>query len=333
MIFQSIKAFLKNSKNNTLLDIRPKEDFLRGHLPNAISIPFPIRLKELRRQYNKEINNNELKLFIAKAEEWKKKVLRYFFADAFCFVYCQTGGLRSFYFHKFLQSQHPDMRFLKGGYQAYCEFQNQYFEEIIFSNLYVLKGKTGSGKTAILRVLANEGKQVINLSDLAKHQGSVFGNLIEEEQPTFAQFQHNLLNVCLRLDLEETVYIETEGVFIGSVSLPNSFYEKLLQGRVIELNITKKARATYLLEQYSNLKNNIILKALKKIQGRLSPSEYSKAFQYILHNQKRDFVTLIMEYYDQSIGYQKDASNVFCSFNFSKVDPFKTTILINKYCR
>jgi tRNA 2-selenouridine synthase len=332
MIVRSIKTFLENSKNNTLLDIRPKKDFLKGHLPNAINIPFPIRLKALRKRYRREVNSRDLNLFIENAEEWKKNVLQYFLEDSLCFVYCQTGGLRSFYFYKFLKSSHTDMCFLKGGYRAYCNFQEQYFQELVFSNLYVLKGKTGSGKTATLRVLANEGKQVLNLSDLAKHQGSAFGNLMEEEQPTSDQFQHNLLDVCLRLDLSKTICIEAEGAFIGSVSLPNSFYEKLLQGKIIELNIPKKARGIYLLEQYYDLKNDRILKALKKIQGRLSPSNYSKAIQYILDDQRGEFVTLIMDYYDQSISYQKDASNVFCSLNFSKVDPLKTAEQINKYC-
>ena len=333
MNIQSVSSFLKNSENGTLLDIRQKKDFLKGHLPKAISIPFPIRLKELRRRYSTEIPINELHLFIENIEEWRKRVLSYLVANSICFVCCQTGGLRSLYFHQILQEYTANMCFLKGGYQAYCEFQNQYFKEIIFSKLYVLKGKTGSGKTAILRALANKGKQVVNLSDLAKHQGSVFGNSIKEPQPTSDQFQHNLLQECLRFDLEKPIFIETEGVFIGSVSLPSSLYEKLIRGKIIELNIPQKARVSYLLEQYSYLETNDVLKALKKIQGRLSPSSYSNAIQFLMHEKRRDFVILIIGYYDQSISYQKDTSNVFQSFSFSKVDPIKSAMLINITCK
>ena len=137
---QNVSSFLKNSEISTLLDIRPTKDFLKGHLPNAISIPFPIRLKELRRRYRSEIPLNELNLFIENVEEWKESVLPYLVSSSPCFVYCQTGGLRSFYFHQILQAYDANMYFLKGGYQGYCEFQNKYFKEINFSKLYVLKG-------------------------------------------------------------------------------------------------------------------------------------------------------------------------------------------------
>lgn len=330
---QSVASFLKNSEISTLLDIRATKDFLKGHLPNAISIPFPIRLKELRRRYSTEVPLNELNLFIENVEQWRESVLPYLDSTSPCLIYCQSGGLRSFYFHQILQGYPSNMYFLKGGYQGYCEFQNGYFKEINFSKLYVLKGKTGSGKTAILRTLANKGEQVINLSDLAKHQGSVFGNSIKEDQPTSDQFQHNLFEVCLRFDIEKPIFIEMEGEFIGSVSLPNSLYEKLLQGIIIELNIPKMARVTYLSEQYSYLKTDVVLKALKKIQGRLSPSIYFKAVQFMINDQKLDFVALIIDYYDQGISYNNEGPAIFRSFSFLKVDPVRSAHLISECCK
>jgi hypothetical protein len=48
---------------------------------------------------------------------------------------------------------------------------------ILLMPLIVLAGYTGSGKTDILHLLQQLGHQVINLEELAAHNGSVFGHL------------------------------------------------------------------------------------------------------------------------------------------------------------
>src|SRR3970282_2471240 len=52
----------------------------------------------------------------------------------------------------------------------------------------VVCGATGSGKSRLLRVLHEQGAQVLDLVELAQHRGSLLGNLPNEPQPAQKKF-------------------------------------------------------------------------------------------------------------------------------------------------
>lgn len=320
MITQDAASFLENSKEYLLLDIRPEVNFMKGHLPHAVNIPFPIQLKKIRQQYAKGVEIEALGQFVENEAEWQAELKSLFLSKEACFIYCQSGGLRSFYFHRLTEQYQIPFYYLDGGYDAYCKYQIQYFQQFSFSKLIVLSGKTGSGKTATIQRLGEEGKQVINLSALAKHRGSVFGHILGETQPTTAQFQHNLLEICGKLNPEKSIFIEAEGPYIGSVTIPEVLYVAMQRADGIEVGIPMPARVDYLVAQYADLPTNTILQALEKIKRRLAPRDYEGAKGHILEGRKQAFVTLIIDYYDQSTIYGSYGTERTKSLHFSKVD-------------
>ena len=53
-------------------------------------------------------------------------------------------------------------------------------------------GKTGTGKTKILKLLRDNNYQIIDLEGLASHRGSTFGGLGMKAQPSNEQFENNI---------------------------------------------------------------------------------------------------------------------------------------------
>ena len=99
------------------------------------------------------------------------------------------GGRRSQIAQSWLNDEGIDVPLIKGGYKAL----RQSCIEILNSvnddekEWIILAGRTGTGKTAILKDL----NSAIDLEGHALHRGSAFGGLAEE-QPTVINFENNL---------------------------------------------------------------------------------------------------------------------------------------------
>ena len=105
-------------------------------------------------------------------------------------VHCWRGGMRSESMGKLWSMAGLKVEVLAGGYKAYRTRLHQDFEKPY--ELIVLGGKTGSGKTDILKELGRNGEQIIDLEGIAHHKGSTFGSLGQEKQPTVEQFENDL---------------------------------------------------------------------------------------------------------------------------------------------
>lgn len=321
MVTKGISTFLKNSKPHLLLDIRPYADYKKGHIPDAINLPFPIQLRALRKEYGKHIDEKQCNPIIENAAHCKEEVINYLDQGLLLYVYCQAGGLRSLYFQELLKNYSDSLVFLEGGYNAFCEYQTNYFKALYLPHLYVIRGKTGSGKTAIIAELEKRGKQVIPLASLAKHKGSAFGNLKLQKQPSPAQFQHDLLVHCLSLDHKKPIFIEQEGPFIGSVNIPDTLVAKFNKAMVIQLNVSRPGRLAHLMEEYSDCRISEAMTALRKIKNRLEPAHFRKAECAIINNRKSEFASLILKYYDQSSRYRDQNSGLIKILDYTEVDP------------
>ena len=87
----------------------------------------------------------------------------------------------------------------------------------------VLSGLTGSGKTLVLKKLAENGEQVIDLEGLASHRGSALGGIGLPPQPTVEHFENLLFAQIQKLDPNRPVWLEDESRKIGSATIPMTF--------------------------------------------------------------------------------------------------------------
>jgi tRNA 2-selenouridine synthase len=165
-----------------------------------------------------------------------------------------------------------------------------------------LGGYTGSGKTLLLHELQQAGHKIINLEAMANHKGSSFGALGEKPQPSQEMFE-NLLAEAIYL--KETVpdqgeiFLEDESQRIGSIIIPDSFWNQMRNSPVFFMEIPFEERLNYLTEEYGKFDQASIINAVVRIQKRLGGLETKQAVNYLLESNHRECFRILLKYYDK----------------------------------
>ena len=302
----SLPDFLEKAKSTVVIDVRTPLEFVQGHIPGAVNIPIftneervivGTTYKQKGRQpailLGFELTGPKWADFIRQAEELapNKKVL----------VHCWRGGMRSGAMAWAFDLYGFEVGTLKGGYKAFRGSNIRSFSEKY--NFRILSGGTGSAKTETLAELKNLGEQVIDLEDLAQHQGSSFGSMGKLIQPSQEQFE-NLFAVKLQeMDKTKTIWLEDESVTIGKRVIPKPIWEQMRNTEVLKLEIPKSERITFLTSQYGALDKVFLKAAVLGIAKKLGPLETKLTLQAIDEGRMRDFITQVLVYYDKT--YQK----------------------------
>jgi tRNA 2-selenouridine synthase len=166
-------------------------------------------------------------------------------------VYCWRGGQRSNSMALILAQVGWRTMVLKGGYKTYRRAaQDRLYNCDLNMRLVLLEGGTGTAKTAILKHVAALGEQVIDLEELARHRGSLFGARANTPQPSQKWFESCLLDRLARLDPARPVLMESESNKIGNRTLPPAVWQAMQRAPRIEISASIEARADYLVQAY-----------------------------------------------------------------------------------
>lgn len=299
----SLDEFLKLRHELPVVDVRSEGEYAEGHIPGVINIPL--------------LNNQER---IAVGTDYKQKGQLEAIKTGFrlvgprlndivdaalhaadgreLLVHCWRGGMRSGNFCSFVQMAGIKTRALKGGYKAYRQRAVESFAWPF--NLMVLGGETGSGKSDILRALKAAGEQVIDLEELAKHKGSVFGGLNMPPQPTTEQFQNELFEAILKLDLMKRIWIEDESIAIGKIFLPEPLWRTMSRSPVVEIDVPKDVRIQRLVDEYSKTDPTQFLDAMKKIIKKLGGQHFNAAAEKLSQGDWGSTIDILLTYYDKA---------------------------------
>ena len=171
----------------------------------------------------------------------------------------------------------------------------------------VLYGQTGCGKTNLLRELHKRNLPIIDLECLARHRGSVFGQInITEQQPSQVSFEESI-----QLQLEDVynndfVFIEHEGLNIGKLRLPDSVIQIYKKGIPVLLEASFEQRVKNILQEYLPADKSQLFQSLIKLKDRLSPEFYTTLHNLLAEDQYEQFCSAILMYYDQAKQYQHE---------------------------
>ena len=113
-------------------------------------------------------------------------------------------------------------------------------------------GPTGSGKSRLLRVLHEQGAQVLDLEALAQHRGSLLGNLPDEVQPAQKMFDSRLWDALRHFDAQRPVFVEAESKKIGLINTPESLLDKMRSSECLTIEAPVAARVQLLMEDYKH---------------------------------------------------------------------------------
>jgi tRNA 2-selenouridine synthase len=184
---------------DAVIDTRSPAEFADDHIPGAVNLPVltDTERAEVGTLYKQVSPFAARKVGAAYVSRNIARHLETHFADKpkeyRALVYCWRGGQRSGSFALVLGQVGFRTTVLAGGYKAYRgEVMDGLREMAGRITFRVLAGRTGSGKTAVLRELDTRGGNVLDLEDLAAHRGSLLGSEPGCPQPPQRLFESRL---------------------------------------------------------------------------------------------------------------------------------------------
>ncbi|HHB79087.1 MAG TPA: tRNA 2-selenouridine(34) synthase MnmH [Saprospiraceae bacterium] len=311
-----------------LLDVRTPAEYERGHIPGAIN--FPLFSNEERviigTLYKKKGKNlaveKGLELVGPKLAQFVKSAKK-LAVNQEIMLHCWRGGMRSGSMAWLFETAGLRPKVLQGGYKAYRQLVHRDFSERKLP-LKVLSGATGSGKTIILHEMAKQGHQVIDLEKLANHKGSSFGAIGEDPQPVTEHFENLLHQRILELDPSRPVWIENESRGIGSVYIPQGFWEQMQTAPLINISIPQKNRLDILTQIYTGEDPALLQAAFERIKKKLGGQNLKKALQALQEGDYHTAAEIALYYYDKAYAYglekNKSRSIEMIDFDYFEAD-------------
>jgi tRNA 2-selenouridine synthase len=300
-VILDVHQFLSLRESLPVVDVRSEGEYLQGHIPSAINIP--LLNNEERVVVGTTYKKNGQKDAIKEGFRLVGPRLHALVEDAAkCgeefIVHCWRGGMRSSNFCQFAGMAGIKTHQLQGGYKAYRGYAIESFTLPL--NLHVISGYTGSGKSEVLRTLREKGEQVIDLESLARHKGSVFGGLNMPPQPSTEQFQNDLFETLLTLDLNRRIWIEDESIAIGRIFLPPDFWANMNRAPIVQLNVSLEERVLRLAAEYRDVPMNQFHQAMKGIIKRLGGQNFNWAEEKLFAGDLAGAIEIILNYYDKA---------------------------------
>jgi tRNA 2-selenouridine synthase len=193
-------------------------------------------------------------------------------------VYCWRGGQRSRSLTHVLNEIGWRAVQLAGGYRAYRRNVVALLASMPAKFDYrVVCGLTGSGKSRLIAALAAEGAQALDLERIARHRGSLLGDLPVDPQPTQKAFESELVAALQGFDPKRPVYVESESKRIGTLSVPESLLATMREAQCIRVELPRPLRIELLKDEYAHFLANPLL--LAERLGRLAPLHGNKAVE------------------------------------------------------
>lgn len=302
----SLDEFLQLRKTLPVADVRSEGEFAEGRIRGAINIPLLNNEERIavgtdyKQKGQSEAIKTGFRLVGPRLHKLVEDALRHASNEEMV-VHCWRGGMRSANFCRFVEMAGIKTHSLSGGYKTYRSRAVESFANPF--QFKIIGGCTGSGKTEILSALKNAGEQVIDLEKLASHKGSVFGGLMLPPQPTTEQFQNDLFEELLKLDLKRQIWIEDESIAIGKIFLPDLFWRTMSSSPVVELAVKKEIRLARLVNEYGKANPEDFLKAMEKIVKRLGGQHFKSAKEKLLVGDMNATIDILLTYYDKTYLY------------------------------
>ena len=242
-----------------IIDVRSPAEYAEDHIPGAISAPVLSNDERARvgtiyvqesafvakklgsALISRNIAHHLETLLKDKPKGWKP------------LIYCWRGGQRSGAMAIVLAQIGWQTSRLEGGYKAYRRHVIDELQRLPANFTFrVVCGATGSGKSRLLRALHEQGAQVLDLELLAKHRGSLLGNLPDEPQPAQKMFDSLVWDALRHFDPLRPVFVEAESKKIGTIAVPDALLDAMRAAECILIEAPVAARVKLLMEDYGH---------------------------------------------------------------------------------
>lgn len=239
-----------------VIDARSPHEYAQDHIPGAVNLPVVDDVEYAEVGTTHRSDQHAAYLIGVEyslrniAAHIKPLISNYTPQDRFM-VYCFRGGKRSRLWADNLRTIGFEVDVLAGGWKNYRRWVRAGLEALPRAlSFQVLCGPTGCGKTRLLGELERQGHQVLELEGLARHRGSLLGDLPGQPQPTQKYFDTMLLETMRRFDVGRTVWLEAESKKVGNLQLPDALHTAMHSAPVVNLVAPMSERVKLWREDY-----------------------------------------------------------------------------------
>lgn len=324
----SLEEFLKLRDTLPVVDVRSPLEFAQGHIREAINIPLLNNEERVavgtdyKQKGQAEAIRTGFRLVGPRLEEIVNQAEK-IAGGRELLVHCWRGGMRSNNFCQFVNMARIKSRALTGGYKVYRQHALEIFRKPM--PLLLITGLTGSGKSDVLRALRLHGEQILDLEKLASHKGSAFGGLLMPAQPTTEQFQNDLFEEILKLNLSRRIWVEDESIAIGKIFLPPDFWETMCQSKMVQMNVSKEVRIQRLVNEYGTANRVEFLEIMGKVTKKLGGQHYNAAKEKLLLGDMSSTIDILLTYYDKAYhnSIERRKEKIINTINWDGRDEFQ----------
>ncbi len=240
-----------------IIDVRSPAEYAENHIPGAVNLPVLTNEEraEVGTLYTQVSRFDARRLGAAMVARNTAAHLETFFAPhpehSRFLLYCWRGGQRSRAMALILHAVGWNVTVIAGGYKSYRAHVRESLMRLgPLLRCHMLTGLTGSGKTRLLRGMAEQGSQVLDLEGIGGHRGSLLGEEPGMVQPSQKHFESLLLQQLERFDLTKPLWLESESKRLGRLWIPEPLWQAMLSATVHEVTAPAEARAAFLLREY-----------------------------------------------------------------------------------
>ena len=320
--------------NGPLIDVRSPGEYYKGNLPNSINIPlFDNEERSIvgitYKNYGREKAVIKGLEFVAKKIDslvdnlievlniYKLNYKSSKIEEPIIKIYCARGGMRSRSISWLLEKYNLKNISLEGGYKSYRKWALNSFNKDW--ELVVVGGKTGTGKTKLLKILGDNNYQIIDLEGLACHRGSTFGGLGMNKQPSNEQFENLIAEELKRFSKIKKIFVEAESANIGKCKIPHEFFIKMKKSERIEIIKSESNRLEELIKTYSVFEEQDLIDAVMRIKKRLGPQRTKIAIESIKNKNWKSVCKSVLEYYDKCYEHEKIGKDNLKTINMTDI--------------
>ena len=301
----TIDDFLARARDLPVLDVRTPAEFASGHIPGAVNLPLfsNDERAEIGTAYKQQGHEIAVKIGLARAAPKMTGLADRLLESAAIsggelLLHCWRGGMRSGSVAWLAGTLGCRVSTLAGGYKAFRRRVLASFE--MPRDIRVVAGLTGTGKTEILKALAECGEAVIDLEGLACHKGSAFGDLGETQQPRQEQFENDLASEWMALDPQRPVWIEDESQLIGKRAIPPALWAQKRAARFVVVEIPEQARIENLQRVYESFPLEQLEARVEAIRGRLGGLRAQQVIAALRSGDSAAACAVLLTYYDRT---------------------------------
>lgn len=293
--------------NYVLIDVRSPGEYKEATIPGAVNIPlfddeerkiigtvYVNESTEKAKKLGVEAVSRKLPKLYEEMAELDKKYDK-------LILFCARGGMRSSSICSLLGTLGVSAYKLSGGYKGYRCFINEELPKVNEGVKYiVLRGKTGTGKTELLKCLKEKGMNILDLEEAANHRGSLLGSVGLGNTRSQKQFE-SIIYGELKNRKSDYVFVEGESRKIGNIIIPEYIFNSMVNGTHVLIEADLAFRAKLILKEYLSSENAVedILESLELLGKHISQENIEKYTELVRKGEYQKVAEeLMVKYYD-----------------------------------